>query len=247
MSQILPILAALLFVFAYYDFGKRGLFWLSKNFASRLRLARRHPAHHLDNTVELLVVGVSHVVLCVVLTFALGLDAREVGLLPSSNLPLLLALGVPLGIGEMVLSALLCRVILETLLVLAPANAPSGLQGWLTVSRGGWMRHYVKTVAILPLPVTLTLTCLNVTAEEYVFRALMLNHFADLGPAPAVLLSTFLFCLMQTFLMPSWRNALFPVVGALVMGITHGVLFTLVPCLPPLAVAHLVFFTFAMI
>jgi hypothetical protein len=247
MEQILRIALAAALVVAYYDFGKRALFALSKNFAARLRLARKHPIHHLDNSVELVVVGLSHLALCAALAFVLGFDARSLGLVATPSLPLLMALGVPLGIGEMVLSALLCRVVVEALLVAEPANAPSGLSGWLTVSRGGWMRHYVKTVAILPLPVTLALTAVNVAAEEFVFRALMLNHFSAAGPLPAILLSTFLFSLMQTFLMPSWRNALFPVVGALVMGVVHGALFTLVPSLLPLMVAHLVFFTFAMI
>jgi membrane protease YdiL (CAAX protease family) len=247
MLHALRILTAALFVYAYYDYGKRALFTICKRLAARLPLAKKHPLHHIDNAVELLAVGVSHIALCALLTVVLGLDARALGFTATPALALLILLGVPLGIGEMVLSALLCRAILQTLLVVAPANAPSDLQGWLTVSRGGWMRHYVRTVEILPMFVTLPLTCLNVGAEEFVFRGLMLNYFSALGPVIAIVLATAFFALMQTFLMPSWTNALFPVVGALVMGVTHGVLFTLVPCLPPLIVAHLVFFAFAMV
>jgi hypothetical protein len=234
-------------VFGYYDFGKRGLFALSKNFAGGTALARKYPIHHLNNTVELLVVGVSHVVLCAALTGLSGYGVKDLGLTGGPELVWLIALGVPLGVGEMVLSALVCRVILEVLLVLAPANTPTGLQGWLTVSRGGWLRHYMRTVAILPLPIALALTCVNVAAEEFVFRALMLNYFESYGAIAAVALSTFFFALMQTFLMPSWRNAFFPVVGALVMGGIHGTLFMLVPSLVPLIVAHVVFFTFAIL
>lgn len=76
---------------------------------------------------------------------------------------------------------------------------------------------------------------------------MFLELFRPSGFAIAFTASLVLFVAMQVFFMASWRAAMFPVVGALVMGVVHGLLAWRVPHLLPLVVAHIVFFLFAVL
>lgn len=238
------ILLMTFFIYLYYNIGKKQIFRLSRPVARYLVLARRNSQHDLENLVELIVAGISHFAFCIFLIWFTGLTLADLGLYVN---PSLMILGIILGVGEMVLSSLLCRVTIEIVRIVAPKNAPVGLRDWLTVSRAGWMRHHIKTAIILPLPVALCCSSLNVIGEEIVFRGVMLHYFQALGVVQSVLVATLLFAAMQTFLMPSWHAALFPAIGALVMGIVHGCLYITVPCLPPLIVAHVAFFAFSIL
>jgi CBS-domain-containing membrane protein len=71
---------------------------------------------------------------------------------------------------------------------------------------------------------------------------MLINYFRPAGAGLALGIAAFFFLLVQTFHMPSWRAALFPVIGATVLSVVHGSLFLAVPDILPLIVAHIVFF-----
>ncbi|MEU1158667.1 CPBP family glutamic-type intramembrane protease [Streptomyces sp. NPDC005918] len=121
------------------------------------------------------------------------------------------------------------------------------LRSWLGRSRGGWIRHHLTALKVLPLWAALGLTGVQVASEELVFRGIALTWLRDAGPAVALTTSIVLFVVMQAFFMSSWRGAMFPVVGGVVMGVVHGLVFWAVPDVVPLVVAHVVFFVFAVI
>jgi membrane protease YdiL (CAAX protease family) len=154
---------------------------------------------------------------------------------------------VALGVTEMTLSSFLCFLAIKAAMLVRLRTVPSELKDWLTMARAGWMRHHLRTIEIAPLPLTGALILLQVGSEELVFRGVMINVFQPAGAALAVGASVVLFTLMQAFQMPTWYSAMFPMVGAFVMGIVHGVLFLLVPDILPLIVAHLSFLGFAVI
>ena len=85
-------------------------------------------------------------------------------------------------------------------------------------------------------------------AQELIFRGLLIPAFLDegLGGTASVASSGLLFVGVQALAMPSRRAALFPMVGAAVVGVVHGILFLHVPDVIPLAVAHVAFFSAAM-
>ena len=224
-------------VVLYYQYGKRALFRLAPVLARATGLPRRLPLEQVTHTGELLLAGLSHLALVT----GAGLGAARLGGWP----PVLLVLGALLGIAEMSLSALICRLLIGVIPLVRPAGAPAHLNDWLTVARAGWMRHHMKAAGILPLPLSLALSSMNVIMEEMVFRGVIIGAFLPFGPLTAVAISTVLFAVMQAFLMPSAYAAMFPVVGALVMGVVHGLLFLAVPSVWPLVAAHMMFFFFA--
>ncbi|MFJ2772193.1 type II CAAX prenyl endopeptidase Rce1 family protein [Streptomyces sp. NPDC087300] len=121
------------------------------------------------------------------------------------------------------------------------------LRSWLGRSRGGWIRHHLTALKVLPLWAALGLTGVQVASEELVFRGIALTWLRDAGPAVALTTSVVLFVVMQAFFMSTWQGAMFPLVGGVVMGVVHGLVFWAVPDVAPLVVAHVVFFVFAVI
>ncbi|ATL28270.1 type II CAAX prenyl endopeptidase Rce1 family protein [Streptomyces formicae] len=121
------------------------------------------------------------------------------------------------------------------------------LRSWLGRSRGGWIRHHLTALKVLPLWAALGLTGVQVASEELVFRGIALTWLRDAGPFVALSTSIVLFVVMQAFFMSTWQGAMFPLVGGVVMGVVHGLVFWAVPDVAPLVVAHVVFFVFAVI
>ncbi len=156
--------------------------------------------------------------------------------------PIHLVYAVLLGIGEMGLSSFLCHVVVKAIMTLAPSWGPNSMQAWITIARGGWMREYLNALDTAPLFLALVLTVLYVGVEELVFRAVLVTFAQPLGLVGSVAFSTVLFALVQTFQLPSLRAAIFPVIGACVMGVAHGALFYSEPNVVPLVIAHCVFF-----
>ena len=160
--------------------------------------------------------------------------------------PITALLAVALGVGEMGLSSLLgyaAIVIVDAAVrrhtpVLLGRRGSQSPTGWSAAARGGWMQYYIKAVDILPLPVGLALVLLYVFFEECIFRGVVLAALLPLGDCAAIALSAVLFMAVQIPHTPGWRTAMFPVIGALVVGVVHGSLFVAVPRLTPLALAH---------
>lgn len=132
-------------------------------------------------------------------------------------------------------------------------------QAWTDYSRAGWMRHHLVASKTVARSVSVPLTTLQVACEEVVFRGAFPLALAAgfsggwpwtpgasaLSPAPlawGLAVSSVFFVVMQAFFMPSWRSAMFPVVGSLLMSITHSYLYLTVGELWPLVLAHAVSF-----
>ncbi len=274
----LKALVLTVFVVLYYKYAKSALFALCRRAAHLLPFGRRWDASERGSVLELAAAGASHVLVVAVLVLVTGIDLTRFA--SGFDRPGLIALGAAIGVGEVALGSLLCRVLIEGVQAAgrrragsvaggvrsgargevrgartAPATAGGAVDGgvesgermrqWLGLSRGGWIRHHLKTMEVVSLPLALALTATQVGSEEVVFRGLVLSWLREAGPVLAIGISCLLFTVMQVFLMSSWRAAMFPVVGAIVMGVTHSVLFWHYPVLIPLVVAHVTFFLFA--
>jgi membrane protease YdiL (CAAX protease family) len=198
--------------------------------------ARRWSLAELDGVVRLLLAGLMQagfaVLLLAILAIRLpvGMDVR------------LALLGVPLGIAEAGLATYAAYLGSRIAERIRPGRTPTTVEGWLAVARGGWIRYYLRTAAAFPPWLLVAATVLYVGGEEVVFRGIVLTTAAHLPVLAAVTLSTALFAAAQVFYTPGWRTALFPVLGAVVLGVVHGCLYATTPQLAPLIVAHATMF-----
>jgi hypothetical protein len=226
----------------YYGPGKRLLFrFIGLPLSIKLSTARTSVSA-ARNYAELMVASVSHIVVALAMVRYYGID-HSCFEWPSVNL---LGLGVGLGISEMALGSLLCRLAIS--LLSRYGMRDTSLEQWLAISRGGWLQHHLGALMAAPAVIALCFTALQVSAEEIVFRAVLGGLLRSLfGPAIVITISTVLFSGMQVFHTASWRNAIFPILGATVMGVIHMYLFLLVPNVWPLIVAHITFFMIAIL
>ncbi len=113
---------------------------------------------------------------------------------------------------------------------------------WSGVAKGGWIQMYFKTIEVLPIPWGAFAVFAYIAFEECIFRGFMVGILLPVGPYCAVVGSTILFAGYQIFHTPGWRTALFPILGASVVGIVHGVLYIESSNIIPLIIAHSCFF-----
>jgi Type II CAAX prenyl endopeptidase Rce1-like len=205
----------------------------------RFGFAALYSTDEIDKAIRLSVAATLQVVFCVMLLYLSGV--RLDALLPTAVRPVRIVYGILLGIGEAAMGSLLGELAMRTAMKVAPGSVPSLARDWLAMLKGGWMSLFIKTAESAPLGLVVSLALLYVAGEEIVFRGVLLNCFLPLGRGVAFLTSLVLFVTVQVFYMPSWEGALFPVVGALLIGTVHGLLYLAVPDLLPLIVAHLVF------
>lgn len=235
----------LLTAIIYYSFRFKGMTACSRSLVNYLHLTKRYSLSEMVGIVRLVLGGISQLAFCFVLIFITHLDLRQLGL--NTFQPVLIVYGIFLGTGEMALSSFFGHLGMRIAIVLAPASGPTEMKGWLTVAKGGWMGEFLKIVEIVPLPLAFLLIMLHVLGEEIIFRAVLIKFFLPASAALALSVSVFFFVMMQIFHMPSWRSAMFPVIGTLLVGFVHGALFLAVPDILPLIVAHFVFFVSAVI
>lgn len=155
--------------------------------------------------------------------------------------PALLAAGALLGVAEMGLASLMAHALMRTMTSLAPARSP-GVDDWLVVARGGWMRYFTHAIRITPLWYLLSVTLLYVAVEEIIFRDVIITYLRPRGSAVALLGSVAAFTVVQILHTPSWKTGMFPAVSALAVGCAHGWLFLVTGDIAPLIVAHFTFF-----
>jgi Type II CAAX prenyl endopeptidase Rce1-like len=237
MTAALAVVAVLAFYAFFYPYVVRRWGPLTQALVERLQLARDHPVREIEAVGKLAAAAVAQAM------FAVGLWALtevDVGSLFGLQLDLV-ALGVVLGIGEIALAGSLSAAAVQAIAVASPAE-PSARAGWLARSRGGWMGYFAATVAAAPAWFSAASISLYVAVEELVFRGIMITLLADHGAAIAIGLPLVLFVCIQVFGLPSLRAALFPLIGAAVIGVAHGVIFWHVPEILPLIAAHLTFF-----
>jgi hypothetical protein len=190
---------------------------------------------------KLAAAGVAQAVFAAALLAAAGVNLSAV--LGDGPHPELLALGALLGVGELALASMLSAVVVEVALATKPPERRSAVQGrWLAEARGGWMAQFSATLEVGPAWFAAACVGLYVAGEEVVFRGILIELLRPQGAAVAIGLSLALFTTVQTFHMPSLRAALFPVVGAAVIGLVHGLVYWHAPGVLPLVVAHLTFF-----
>ena len=193
-----------------------------------------------DCLEALTLIALSHGVFCWILVYLLGSNIDLTQL--KSISPFFIFYGILLGIGEMGFSSLLCLIFICILQKLFPKRVPQEAESWNTISKGGWIRHHIHIIRAFSPVIALPIILMQIGSEEIVFRGIIQNYFLSYGNVTAALISLILFVYMQTFLMPSGLSAMFPVVGAFVMGAVHSYLHMKVPFLLPLIIAHMIFF-----
>jgi membrane protease YdiL (CAAX protease family) len=231
-------------IVAYYRVPQTNLAFLSGSIVRSLGLARRYPPRDADALVRLPLAGLSQALFCCLLLLATRAD---VGRLVGGRLSLVLLVYAPLlGLGELAVARFVGELAIRAGSALgSPVDLRSPF-AWQALGSSGWMQRYTASRELLPRAVWIATVGLYVAGEELVFRGAVLSYLGPiLGPAGAVALSVLLFALVQTFDLPSWRAALLPLSGALVVGVVHGVLFVSTGAVPPLVVAHFVFFAVA--
>ena len=104
------------------------------------------------------------------------------------------------------------------------------------LAKSGWMRHFVA-LRQASLFAWVCISTLYVCGEELIYRALCLKSLAHWGAVESIVLASALFVAIQVFHMPSWRAALYPIIGASVVGLFHAWLFLHQAQITPLVVA----------
>jgi hypothetical protein len=208
----------------------------------RFPAARRYASGEVEAGVRLGLGVLLQLLFCAGLIALLGVALGR--LQPAELQPALIALGVALGIGEAALATFVGYVGMQVGLTIAPRHTPATADEWLALSRSGWMRLFFQAAEIMPA-LAIGLSLMYIAVEETVFRGVIITVLRDASPVLALAVSILLFALTQTFRMPSWHSAMFPVLGAVVVGLIHGLLFLAVPAILPLIVAHFVFFIVA--
>jgi hypothetical protein len=209
-----------------------------------LGLDARRPVREVEAVGKLAAAGVAQLLFAFLLAWWVGLPAGVLVGRPFE--PGILAAAAVLGAGELALTSLICTVIVELAVAAAPGSGEETARRWTARTRGGWMSFFLLTARAAPSALTMASVCLYVVVEELIFRGILVTAFSGWGAAAAVCGSAALFVTVQAFGMPSRPAALFPMVGATVIGVVHGVLFWLVPAVAPLALAHVAFFAAAL-
>jgi hypothetical protein len=220
-------------------------YWLLKDFLGVVsrRIVPRLPGGSKYTTKELYsvvktVLGVTSQALLIVAVLIVFPSTRPTSLHLFGSIVLAPA-GVLLGLAEMAASIIAAQYVLRIFDLVAArfdlrgASLPT--QVWIDLSRAGWMGTMATIRKRFPRSLSISLVWAQVACEEAMFR-----HCFPLliGGAPGRWVSAGLFVIMQMFGMPGWRSALFPVIGAAVMGVTHAYVYALSPFLLPLIIAH---------
>lgn len=231
-----------LLIILYYKYSKNYLIQLSAKLVFRLRLSRHFPQADIKGAIELCLIASSHVLFAMMLWYFFGNKFANVSL-SYKCVALYFSYGVLLGIGCMGVSTLLCQVLMQVCNIFQYQS----FDQWMVLSRGGWMKHHMQSMEIFPIAVSLSILAMQVGAEETIFRGILIPYFMPFGVVAALSTACVLFVGMQALLTHRWQTALFPMVGATVMGVVHGLLYIRMPMLWPLIIAHISFFIFSVI
>src|SRR3990167_3504314 len=171
-------LALIIFlIFLYYKWIKKFIFRCAPTVAQFLGLTKKHPIASAAGVVQLTMIAFSHVVFCVFLFYFLKIHMIIFGL--SIEGVVLLPLAVLVGVGAIGFSTMLCQGGMMIAEKTFPDNVPDNAKGWLTIARGGWMRHHLHNIEILPLFLAFLIVVIQIASEEIVFRGIILNYFLN--------------------------------------------------------------------
>lgn len=236
----------------YYYFVKKFLIQIARYFSFHTRSFTTKSKDEIKGVSELVLIVAGHLCFMLFMLWFSGLSISALSL-SLEQIPVLIA-GIFLGISELAISMFACEIVMafyesgQTIKtdhsLLKALNLPliKDSSSWMSSSRGGWIRHHLTAVRVLPFPIAIVLSSVQVACEELVFRAILFSVFADFGKFYTILVSGAYFVLMQALFMQSKRAAMFPMVGALTMAILHGVLFSQTGYIWPLVIAHITFF-----
>jgi membrane protease YdiL (CAAX protease family) len=241
MTALLACLAVLGFYACFYRTVVKHWGVLVRPLVRRSGIEATSPLREIESMSKLAAAGVAQALFAAALMAGAGVDLSAV--LGHGPPPELVALGVVLGVGELALASLLCAAVVEVALATTTPERRRDVQGrWLAESRGGWMAQFSATLQVGPAWFAVGCVGLYVAGEELVFRGILIELLRPQGAAVAIGASLALFTTAQGFHMPSLRAALFPVIGATVVGLVHGLVYWHAPGVLPLVVAHLTFF-----
>lgn len=150
------------------------------------------------------------------------------------------ATGVALGVGEYSTGALLCQAAMRSWDMGPEPGGDRDEAVWGALMHAGWMGRYFRARREFPISVVVCLAATYVVCEEVVFRGILLSVLEEVGFLPAYLASVGCFVASQFGGMPGVRAALFPAIGATVIGCVHAGLFWTGTDLFTLIVAHVV-------
>lgn len=239
-------LIGIVLIYGFYKYAKQSIITASSVVKNKVLWLRHISSDDLQGAVELILISLAHTLLAMSLIVFFKIDTNT---LFFANLsPRLIFLGILLGIAQMGLSMLVNRALIQTFTHLKHKNLPRDIQDWISASRSGWIRHHLSLLKVLPFYVAIVFTLLQISSEEIIFRGVLFNLYqSHFGFMVSTLLSTLFFSYMQSFLMPSKVSAMFPVVGALIMGVSNCYLMSLIPNIVPLVIGHITFFIIAVL
>lgn len=193
----------------------------------------------VENVITLMVSILLQFGLFVVLGIVLDFDFYS--LFPDEFLILPLFLGVLLGFSEMALASGFVLVVMRLMILLRP-SAPTSNHYWFILLNSGWMRLFSRAEALLPKWQARILVAAYVGVEEIIYRPVYISALLPFGKEIALLVSTVIFAGYQIFNVPNARAAIYPMIGALVLGLINGSVFIHTGLVWPLVVAHIIFF-----
>lgn len=238
------VLVTLAMLFSFYYYVKGLIFHLSPTLALKTTAIKHYPLSQIVGVIELSIVSICHVIFCILLLSCFKINISSI----CKNTSILSCFyGVLIGIGSVGLSILLCSVGMKIFEIIAKDKSPKSIEGWMAVANAGWIRHHKHTIKVLPFYISLLIITLQIGSEEVIFRVVLNDVFMPYGIEIAFVISTGLFIFMQTLHMPSMASAMFPILGATVMGIIHGLIYIHNPSIVPLIISHLTFFMFTVI
>lgn len=236
-------LLILVLVLLYYFLFKYILKKMIYGFDCFDKIKKRASFDDYFGALEMLFLSLSHFLLCAIVVFLFEYDFVKI--LNADAWAVLFS--TALGVSLFGFSNLICQIYICIAKRITPLKAPLEVKSWLAMSKSGWIKHHFQCIKVFPVFVWLAIISLQVACEEFIFRGFLLNYFLEFGQCVSILLSTALFILVQSFSMPNLISAAFPMIGALVMGIIHALLFLKTQQIIPLMISHVSFFIFVLI
>lgn len=238
----LLLTTTILITFCYH--GKKLIFKISPVVAIKTTVIKQYSLTQITGVIELSLVASCHVLFCALL---LSISNTDILTIFKNTSVFNCFYGILIGVGSVGISILFCTLGMKIIESFSPETAPKTLDGWMAVANAGWIRHHKHTLKVLPFLLALLIITMQIGSEEIIFRAVLTNVFIQYGATFTFISSTILFVFMQTLHMPSKTSAMFPVIGAIVMGITHEFLYLEDPSVIPLIISHLTFFIFTVL
>jgi hypothetical protein len=245
MKVVLTLLVTSLLFHGFYSYGIKKFGDLSR-FFDVFKYAANIPRFDREKMTRLFLAVFSQIIILIVLIFITGCNPFSGFKVDNFHYSVILD-GVLLGIGEMAVAGLLAKVVMQLVFLYDKRNSANNEITWINEGKGGWVLEYRKLIKLTPVFVSVPIILLYVGTEELIFRYIVIEYSLVYGAIFAILFSAIWFTIVQTYWMPSHRAALFPAIGAALMGIVHGIIFVNDPNIVPLIIAHLVFFLFSVL